>query len=153
MPMLITACCRTLMICACHARVKSQLFERHYSGRSNRASKIDGGQRNAERSPARYVRGRGEARARARAHARTPYNSGDIKRETLLSLVRTAEISAATIDRSVSLCARRADTDTHTCACAAITSHPREHYSAAGNWAVSLAQVSAGYCRRQQRTP
>jgi len=66
MPMLITACCRTLMICACHARVKSQLFERHYSGRSNRASKIDGGQRNAERSPARYVRGRGEARARAR---------------------------------------------------------------------------------------
>lgn len=64
-----------------------------------------------------------------------PCNSGGIKRETPLSLKQgsTAEISAAAAvaanDRSIGIGTPRLPSDKH---------------SLAGNWAVSLAQVSAG---------
>lgn len=67
-----------------------------------------------------------------------PCNSGGIKRETLLSLKQgsTAEISAvaAVDDRSIGISAPLR----------APPRLPSEKYSLAGNWAVSLAQVSAG---------
>lgn len=64
-----------------------------------------------------------------------PCNSSGIKREILLSLKQdsTAEISTAV--------APRQQIDRYRLAAARL---PSEKHSLAGNWAVSLAQVSAG---------
>lgn len=143
---LITSCCRTVVICAYHARVKLQLSERH-SGRSIERARakstvvvmlgsefyvLPDAEREKEERDGR--RGKEE-----RVH-RVILRWHKTRNSALIKTLHRGNFSPSD-NRSIGIGAL-------------VTSHPRNIRSAGRNWAVSLAQVSAGYCNGNWlRTP